>query len=80
MNKRTKTEIRYCVAPYGHVATVPVGAELVPANNLPQGGFWVLEWHGISETEAAWVRGYGIHISKEEAGEDKAMRCGLHSS
>tara|TARA_R110002012_G_scaffold203645_1_gene373035 strand:+ start:189 stop:395 length:207 start_codon:yes stop_codon:yes gene_type:complete len=50
--------------------TIPAGTSVVPATNLPQGGFWVETWEGITDAERSIVEGQGIHIEDEEVTHD----------
>mgnify|MGYP001196831555 CR=1 FL=1 len=40
--------------------TIPAGTSVFPANNLPQGGFWVEAWEGITDAEYSIVEGQGV--------------------
>jgi len=62
----TSKPIEYHAAPYGHIATIPKGSELIPADNLPQGGYWVLPWEGMTEEQESWERNYGFHLKDGE--------------
>ena len=61
--KMTKRAIPYKARPYGHIATIPAGTIITPANNLPQGGYWVARWPGASDKAIGWGRGYGFNIA-----------------
>lgn len=63
---RTKEQIDYRCMPYGHIATIPAGTPVTPATNLPQGGFWVDNWDGMSDKAESWGRNYGFHVTTEE--------------
>jgi len=39
---------------------------VVPATNLPRGGWWVEPWEGMTEDERMIQEGQGIWISEEE--------------
>ena len=46
---------------------LPAGLAVIPANNLPQGGYWLAECpEGVSEEVALWIEEYGIHLDREE--------------
>lgn len=64
--KRTRKEIVYKEAPYGYIATIPAGVSVEPADNLPQGGYWVQPWEGMTEKEEAWHRNYGFHVDEDQ--------------
>ena len=68
---RTKKEIRYKSAPYGHIAIIPKGTPVIPADNLPQGGYWAEPWSGMNEQEESWQRNYGFHLTDEEVENDQ---------
>ena len=59
---------------YGWVGkkfTVPVGTEVTPVDNLPQGGFWVnvedLPLHlGLNPELKSWGVTYGYHVSESD--------------
>jgi len=64
---KTTKEIIYKAMPYGYIATIPAGVKLIPATNLPHGGYWVDEpWHGITEKALGWLNGYGFHIEQDD--------------
>jgi hypothetical protein len=63
---RTKSQIEYKAAPYGRIATIPAGAQVIPATNLPQGGFWVEAWEGMTDKAESWGRNYGFHVTSDE--------------
>jgi len=64
---KTTKPIIYKAMPYGYIATIPVGVRVVPATNLPEGGYWVAEaWEGITEKARGWHDGYGFHIEESE--------------
>jgi hypothetical protein len=62
----TTKPIEYKAAPYGFIATIPAGSKVVPADNLPDGGYWVEQWEGMTEVEEAWGRSYGFHLTEED--------------
>ena len=63
---KTKSAIEYRSAPYYYTTTIPAGTPVTPASNLPQGGWWVGLWEGISDQDAAWQRNYGFLVTDEE--------------
>tara|TARA_Y100000401_G_scaffold113236_1_gene113662 strand:- start:293 stop:502 length:210 start_codon:yes stop_codon:yes gene_type:complete len=63
---KTKKETEYRVMPYGKVATIPAGTPVVPADNVPEGGYWVLPWRGMDEAVKSWHRNYGFRVSADE--------------
>jgi len=64
--KRTQKDIDYQAAPYGRITIIPKGARLIPADNLPQGGYWVENWRGMSEKVRSWARNHGFHVTEED--------------
>jgi hypothetical protein len=66
MEKTTTKPIEYRSAPYGHIATIPAGTKLIPASNLPDGGYWAEPWDGMTSIEEAWQRNYGFHITESD--------------
>ena len=66
MSKVTSREIDYKAAPYGHVATIPAGTPVQPADNLPEGGYWAEDWEGMTDGEESWGRNYGFLLSDDE--------------
>ncbi len=60
---KTKHDIAYESMPYGLIATIPKGTRVIPADNLPQGGFWAEKWEGMSAIQEAWLDSYGFHIA-----------------
>lgn len=63
---KTKSQIKYKAAPYGHIATIPAGIPVRPATNLPEGGFWVEPWEGMTAKAESWCRNYGFHVASDE--------------
>lgn len=46
---------------------LPAGLAVIPADNLPQGGYWLAESpDGVSEEVQLWIGTYGIHLDREE--------------
>lgn len=66
----TNKTIDYRTAPYGHVATIPAGTEVIPAINLPQEQgnpqYWVMPWKGMFEQEERWQINYGFLLGRED--------------
>lgn len=69
MNKITRHPIEYRAAPYGLIAVIPAGTEVVEAKNLPakdKPRWWAMAWAGIKESEEAWLRNYGFLLEDNE--------------
>ena len=66
MPRVTQKDIDYQAAPYGRIAIIPQGSRLVPATNLPHGGYWVENWEGMTDDARAWSRNYGFHVTEED--------------
>jgi hypothetical protein len=62
----TKEDISYRVSGYGFTALIPKGSRVIPATNLPQGGYWVEPWQGMSDEAESWERNYGFHVTEDE--------------
>jgi hypothetical protein len=45
-----------------HSTTIPAGAPILPADNLPQGGFWVQPWDGMTRKDVLWQRNVGFYL------------------
>ena len=63
----TKHVIDYQAAPYGHIATIPVGTPVEPATNLPIKEteiplYWVKPWKGMTPEAESWQRNYGFLV------------------
>ena len=64
---KTKYNIPYAAFPNGTIATIPAGTPVVPATNLPEGGYWVdEEWDGMTDEQQSWMRNYGFLVTDEE--------------
>jgi hypothetical protein len=64
---KTKEDIDYYAAPYGHIAKIPAGTKVIPATNLPEPGqYWARAWPGMNDEELGWLRGYGFLLGKED--------------
>ena len=64
---KTKYKIPYAAFPYGTIATIPAGISVVPATDLPEGGYWVdEEWDGMTDEQQSWMRNYGFLLTDEE--------------
>ena len=64
---KTTKPIIYKAMPYGYIATIPAGVKVIPAANLPRGGYWVDEpWQGMTEKAISWLNGYGFHIERDD--------------
>ena len=64
MTRKTQKDIDYQAAPYGRIAIIPKGTRLIPAANLPHGGYWAANWRGMSDAARAWGRNYGFHVTE----------------
>ena len=64
---KTKYKIPYAAFPYRTIATIPAGTPVVPATNLPEGGYWVdEEWARMTAEPQSWMRNYGCLVTDEE--------------
>lgn len=63
---QVKHKIPYASFPYGTIATIPAGTPVIPATNLPEGGYWVEPWDGMTAEQASWQRTYGFHVTDDE--------------
>jgi len=61
----TTKDITYDMAWCGR-AIIPKGTNLIPATNLPDGGYWADEWQNMSIKEESWYRNYGFHITEND--------------
>tara|TARA_B100000700_G_scaffold208136_1_gene228711 strand:+ start:168 stop:374 length:207 start_codon:yes stop_codon:yes gene_type:complete len=61
---KTKYAIAYTEMPYGKIATIPKGTPVIPADNLPQGGYWAEKWEGMSAIQESWLDNYGFHVAQ----------------
>lgn len=59
---RTRKEIEFHSCG-GHIATIPVGTLVIPADNLPQGGWWVENWSNMTELAQSYARNYGFLLT-----------------
>jgi hypothetical protein len=50
----------------GLITVIPEGTNVIPATNLPQGGYWVEPWEGMSDAAESWQRNYGFHVTVME--------------
>lgn len=71
MKKVTARAIDYRSAPYGHIADIPEGTPVVPADNLPNGGYWVQPWAGMGKRAESWQRSYGFLVEENDVVEEK---------
>lgn len=67
--KVTKAAFDYQSAPYGKIAYIPAGLPVIPASNLPQGGYWIAERTWANEQAQSWQRNYGFHVTEEQVCE-----------
>ena len=65
----TRNDVDYFSAPNGRIATIPKGTPCIPADNLPQGGYWAEAWEGMSENQKSWARCYGFLIDPVDVEE-----------
>jgi hypothetical protein len=63
---KTARDIEYKAAPYGFITIIPAGTPVIPATNLPQGGYWAEPWPGMSDEAESWERNYGFHLEDNE--------------
>jgi hypothetical protein len=64
---KTRADIDYRAAPYPQsIATIPAGTPVIPASNLPSGGYWVQPWPGMSASAESWQHNYGFLINDDE--------------
>jgi hypothetical protein len=59
---KTDKDIKY-IDNYYNETIIPKGTKLVPANNLPNGGWWACDWRGMTERQKSWSRNYGFLIT-----------------
>ena len=62
----TEKRLRMKFYPSLKRVSVPPGTPVIPATNLPRGGWWVEPWEGMTEDERMIREGQGIWISEEE--------------
>lgn len=63
---RTRKRIIYRGTPSGHLCVIPAHAPVIPADNLPDGGYWVEPWmQTMPEEEDSWMRNYGFHVTED---------------
>jgi len=64
---KTNRNIEYKSAPYGFIANIPKGTNVVPANNLPGPvRYWAEAWKGMTEFQMSWADNYGFLIDGED--------------
>ena len=63
---KTKCKIDYNSMSYGALATIPKGTPVTPAYNLPQRGYWVESWKGMTAAQKSWEDNYGYHVTEKE--------------
>lgn len=61
----TRRPIKYFTTLGSHI-TIPAGTKIVPATNLPVGGYWAEPWKDMSELEESWARNYGFHLTEDQ--------------
>ena len=63
---KTAFSIEYQSEPYGIIAVIPANQPVIPADNLPDGGYWVMPWQGMNDGARSWARNYGFHVRADE--------------
>ena len=48
------------------VENIPAGTPVVPADNLPQGGYWVEQWEGMSYAARCHQSAHGFHVTEDQ--------------
>lgn len=66
---KTARPIEYMLPFTGPTITIPAGTLVVPADNLPDGGYWAESWKGMTDAEEGHARNYGFHIRDDEVTE-----------
>lgn len=67
---RTKKEIKQKVEPCGKTFTIPAHTPVIPATNLPQGGYWVEKWSDeLDDHTDSVLRNIGFHVTEDEVEE-----------
>lgn len=66
---KTKHKIVYNSMPYGALAVIPKGTPVSPAYNLPDQGYWVEQWEGMTAEQKRWDDNYGYHVTAQEVTE-----------
>jgi hypothetical protein len=64
--EKTKYKINYSSMPYGALAKIPKGTLVTQAYNLPDGGYWVENWKGMTKAQKSWGETYGYHVTEKE--------------
>ena len=67
---KTKKEIVYKLS-YGSEVTIPKGAPVIPADNLPADNgagiaYWVEPWQGIDDSAESHARTYGFGVGVDD--------------
>jgi hypothetical protein len=64
----TSDDIRYKFGFLGSklVENIPAGTPVVPADNLPQGGYWVEQWEGMSYAARCHQSAHGFHVTEDQ--------------
>lgn len=63
---QTKHKIVYNSMPYGKLATIPKGTPVTRCYNVPQGGYWIDNWKGMTAAQKSWADNYGYHATDAE--------------
>jgi len=69
----TTKDIEHKLGPGGKTITIPKGTQVYPANNLPDGGYWVIIEdifddydQSTNEQIESFARNYGLWVSDDE--------------
>jgi hypothetical protein len=65
---KTKADIYYVTAT--GKTWIPKGTPVIPATNLPDGGWWAEPWEGMSELAESWQRNYGFLLKDDEVTDE----------
>jgi hypothetical protein len=65
----TKADISYELFGTGKVS-IPEGTPVIPADNLPDGGWWVEPWEDMSKLAESWERNYGFLLRDDEVTDE----------
>ena len=66
---KTSFAIEYSSAPHGVITVIPAGTPVIPADNLPDGGYWVMPWNNMTNRAESWARNYGFHVRADDTEE-----------
>ena len=65
---RTKDDIHYYTS--SEDVLIPAGTPVIPADNLPDDGWWAEPWEDMSELAEAWMRNYGFLLRDDEVTDE----------